>query len=411
MSGRPRLDVGTYGKIRTRQVGDRWQAIAQYRDADGHTRQYSRAGDSEAKATRALRKYFAGKAAPPAGPRTITASTRMSELAEEYFERLARRVEIGDRSPNTLRLYRGYWDNHIAVAVGGLSIAEADVHRLDALLVALRERHSAELCKTVRAVLSGMMGLAVRRRAIPTNPVRDVEEIPSGKRGKVRALEPGEAVDLWEKLTALAATPGETSNGRRYRSTIIDPAMPDLALWMLGTSERIGQAMAVHWPWLDLEEAIAELGPNVIRVKGEGLRLNWGTSKTRDRVLDLPEPVVAMLLLRREVAYNQMGPVFPSAFGGLRDPHNTLGELRRALDLAGYDWVTSHVFRKTVATVLDDAGLSARHIADQLGHARPSMTQDRYMKRGARNPRAKAALEAVFATRAERRVVPMDRPG
>lgn len=411
MSGRPRLDVGTYGKIRARKVGDRWQAIAQYRDADGHTRQYSRTEDSEAKAIRALRRYFTEKAAPPSGSQAITASTRMTDLAAEYFERMEKRVEAGDRSPNTLRLYRGYWDNHVAPAVGGLSVAEADVHRLDSLLVALRQRHSAELCKTVRAVLSGMMGLAVRRRAIPSNPVRDVEEVPSGKRVKVRALEPGEAVDLWEKLTVLAATPGEKSNNRRYRPTMIDPDVPDLVLWMMGTSERIGQAMAVHWPWIDLDEAVAELGPNVIRVKDEGLRLNWGTSKTRDRVLDLPEPVVAMLLLRQPKALNPLGPVFPDSFGGLRDPHNTLGELRRALDLAGYEWVTSHVFRKTVATVLDDAGLSARRIADQLGHARPSMTQDRYMKRGARNPRAKAALEAVFATKAERRVVPMDRPG
>ena len=44
--------------------------------------------------------------------------------------------------------------------------------------------------------------------------------------------------------------------------------------------------------------------------------------------------------------------------------------------------VTSHSFRKTVATLIDDGGLSARIGADQLGHAKVSMTQDRYMSRG-----------------------------
>jgi integrase len=44
--------------------------------------------------------------------------------------------------------------------------------------------------------------------------------------------------------------------------------------------------------------------------------------------------------------------------------------------------VTTHSFRKSVATLIDDRGLSARIGADQLGHARPSMTQDRYMARG-----------------------------
>jgi hypothetical protein len=44
--------------------------------------------------------------------------------------------------------------------------------------------------------------------------------------------------------------------------------------------------------------------------------------------------------------------------------------------------VTSHSFRKTVATLIDDAGLSARIGADHLGHAKVSMTQHRYMSRG-----------------------------
>lgn len=35
-----------------------------------------------------------------------------------------------------------------------------------------------------------------------------------------------------------------------------------------------------------------------------------------------------------------------------------------------FAWVTTHVFRRTAATELDRAGLSARVIADQLGHAK-----------------------------------------
>ena len=42
---------------------------------------------------------------------------------------------------------------------------------------------------------------------------------------------------------------------------------------------------------------------------------------------------------------------------------------------------TSHSFRKTVATLIDE-GLSARIGADHLGHSRISMTQDKYMARG-----------------------------
>ncbi len=51
-------------------------------------------------------------------------------------------------------------------------------------------------------------------------------------------------------------------------------------------------------------------------------------------------------------------------------------------DELGVPEVTTHSFRKTVATLIDDEGLSARIGADQLGHTRISMTQDRYMSRG-----------------------------
>jgi integrase len=57
------------------------------------------------------------------------------------------------------------------------------------------------------------------------------------------------------------------------------------------------------------------------------------------------------------------------------------------------------VFPKTCATILDEAGLSARAIADQLGHARPSMTQDVYMGRKVINPQTAVALDAALGKR------------
>lgn len=69
-----------------------------------------------------------------------------------------------------------------------------------------------------------------------------------------------------------------------------------------------------------------------------------------------------------------------------------------AVETDALAWITSHAFRKTNATILDDAGLSARKIADQLGHARSSMTQDVYMGRRSRNSAAAAALDAAGKT-------------
>jgi len=102
--------------------------------------------------------------------------------------------------------------------------------------------------------------------------------------------------------------------------------------------------------------------------------------------------------------------VFPTPVAGtLRDPTNVSTDLRLLLDgfechacggtglqrgpsrtAAGrpmrcaegpWSWVTSHTFRKTVATRLDEAGFTPRQVADQLGHANPSMTLDVYFGR------------------------------
>jgi integrase len=89
-------------------------------------------------------------------------------------------------------------------------------------------------------------------------------------------------------------------------------------------------------------------------------------------------------------------PLFPDVNGGFRDPANVRREFREARGQEELAWITSHSFRKTAATILDQAALSARLVADQLGHARPSMTQDVYMGRRAVDSQAALALEAAL---------------
>ena len=88
-------------------------------------------------------------------------------------------------------------------------------------------------------------------------------------------------------------------------------------------------------------------------------------------------------------------PVFPAPLGGWRDPSNPQADLRDAFTAAGFDWVTTHTFRKTVATLMDHAGLSSRAAADQLGHANTSMTTDVYFGRKVATTGAAAVLETL----------------
>jgi integrase len=188
---------------------------------------------------------------------------------------------------------------------------------------------------------------------------------------------------------------------------------------MLATGCRIGEALALRYgtngdgkPILDLDARTWEVNATVVRVRGTGLTIQPRPKANAGwRVIALPDAAVRMLVNRRTKPARQMDSrvVFlPPLIGDLRDPSNVSGDLRQLLDSfdcsvgagTGYQlnedgpvktepggrrircaegpwsWVTSHTFRKTVATRLDEAGLTPRQVADQLGHANPSMTLD-----------------------------------
>lgn len=155
---------------------------------------------------------------------------------------------------------------------------------------------------------------------------------------------------------------------------------------------RIGEALAVSWEEVDLAAGTVRIEHTLIRIKDVGLIRKGTKSTAGERTLRLPAFAVSMLR-RRKLAAGGAGPVFPDSVGHWRDPSNTSRDLRSARGSEEFAWVTSHVFRKTAATELDNAGLTARQIADQLGHSRPSITQDLYMGRRAVTSAAADALD------------------
>ena len=227
-------------------------------------------------------------------------------------------------------------------------------------------------------MVSGVLGLAVRHGAITSNPVRDVGRIRSSPRRQPRALTPDER-QLW--ISRLQADPDAVRKD-----------LPDLCEWMLGTGVRIGEALAVSWHEVDLTAGLVLIEYTIIRIKGVGLIRKGTKSRAGERTLRLPSFALAMLR-RRKLASGGRGPVFPDSAGGWRDPSNTSRDLRNARGSEEFAWVTSHVFRKTAATEMDRAGLSARQIADHLGHSKVSMTQDRYLGRRAVGDDAANALD------------------
>lgn len=63
------------------------------------------------------------------------------------------------------------------------------------------------------------------------------------------------------------------------------------------------------------------------------------------------------------------------------DATNLAHWVRQVLDDAGFGWAIPHTVRRTVATLLREAGIPLVSIADRLGHADPTTTMSVYLGR------------------------------
>lgn len=396
--GRPPLPLGTHGKIGFNvDAGppQRVRARTYFRDLDGVVRQVTKYGLSKAAAERALKLALRDRIMP--GQSDITAETRIETLAQRWLEDLP-----ADRSANTRQMYTYVVGNYVIPALGALRVREVTTPVIDRTLKTVASSSGPGAAKSTRSVLSGVLRLAVRYGALTANPVREAAPVSASRRTRVRSLTRAEVDEITKLL--------------RGHARAVELDLPDLVDFMLGTGVRIGEALAVRHgtnadgePLLDLVGNTVEINATIIRVKGEGVQIQqWPKTAAGWRRLALPPYAVEMIERRS----HQLRPaahavVFGSPLGHLRDPSNTAGDLREVLDGIGcatcqgrgwvlsaesgskhvrcaagpYSWVTSHIFRKTVATRMDEAGLSARQIADQLGHAHPSLTQDVYLGR------------------------------
>ncbi len=170
--------------------------------------------------------------------------------------------------------------------------------------------------------------------------------------------------------------------------------LPELARFMLATGLRLGEALGVTWADVDLTAGSIAVKRTIVRVKGKGLVAKRVKSRASERGLMIPDWSVGLLRARRVRLGAFDGPVFPDSRGGWRDRSNVGKAFRQVGGGSPFDWVKTHTYRKTVATLLDQSGASGRMIADQLGHSRVSMTQDVYLGRRAGNAANLAALEA-----------------
>jgi len=389
--GRPRLPIGTYGQIGFRaEVRGRVSAHTRYRDWDGRARLVQATGLSKAAAERALKKKLAERSLFQPTSGTLGPDSLFPGLVDYWLEDLD--LE-GRLSPTTRQLYERNMRTLVMPAFRHLTLREIGVARCDHFLKQLAKR-SYNRAKQARVVLRLALGLAVRHEILPRNPMDHVARLHRVPHTP-NALTPIE-------VNAVRAAIAYWETGRSVPGPKPDGQLGAIVEVMLGTSARIGEVLALRRRDLDVTGA-----PPTIRIAGT-IVSRAGEPTTRQdhpktarsmRTVAIPS-FTAEAVRRRLTRLHDTSPdalLFQSREGTPLTTNNVRRQLRQVLQLAGIQDVTPHMFRRSVATAVNEqAGVELA--AELLGHTDPRITIQHYIRRNEMvNPATAELLDRFFA--------------
>lgn len=376
------LPPGELGKPRYRvHANGRVYAAAQMRDLAGKLHQLSGAGTTEADALADLQRKARAVAAVGSGERLHAGST-IAEAVTLWLEVQARSPRVAPQSMDRYRLDA----KNLRELMGAVHIGDVTSGMISDLLGDVRATKSDAKARMVRRTLSGVMGLAVRRGAITTNPVRDAEPIPVAPR-RESALTPSDFRELEKTIEAWGGGAHRGGTKSDWR------ALRDMLLLCVTTSARINEVNALERRDV-LPGGKLRLGPTIVWVQGQGtFRQEYPKGKKRKgteghRFITLTPRATEVIERRLESAgLEPTAPLFPNRYGGhltidrtdkrMRAFRDAYPELWQRLGIPGEE-ATTHLMRRSALTAVTRAG--SLSLASELGgHSSEAVTRRSYV--------------------------------
>ena len=313
------------------------------------------------------------------GERVAPSRATLAETAEAW---LATQSQL---RPRTRESYEQSLRNHILPRLGRLRVAEITQDDVALLIAEMQAAgYTGWTILTVLKPLGKLLGHAVRRGQIGSNPVRGLEpgERPSPGTREKRILQRDEIHALLD-----AADP-------RYRSLLATAVFTGL---------RIGELLGLIWADVNLRDGTLHFRKQLDR---DGHRVEPKTPHAKRSVVLMP--ALGRLLREHRLAspHSSAGDlVFASSLGTGFDRRNVSRRgLARAVTAAGLEVpdrprLRFHDLRHTFASLLIAQGTNVVFVSRQLGHKTPAVTLGVYahlFDRAEHAQRARAMLEVEF---------------
>lgn len=288
------------------------------------------------------------------------------ELSHLWLETYKLTVKPQTYDATVTRLNR-----HIMPTLGNMKVDKITASDIQMLINRLSKYYVNYTA--VRSVIRKVLQQGVLLGLIDYNSARDIilpRKQPNAKK-KVKFIDPSDLKSFLEHL--------ETSQHKRY-NLYFDAVLYQL---LLSTGLRIGEACALEWGDIDLENGTIAIN----KTYNKNLKfLSTAKTQSGNRVISVDKKTLRSLKLyqmRQRQLFNEVGArVSEVVFATPTRKYFNASVRQSALDTrckeAGIERFTFHAFRHTHASLLLNAGISYKELQYRIGHANISMTLDTY---------------------------------
>jgi len=283
---------------------------------------------------------------------TLVAPTAIT--MRDYIARwlASKKINVKAKSYST---YKFSCEKHIIPTLGDLKIQKISTSILNDYFVAKATAGLALASLAQhRAILSGIMTLALSEGIIGINPVTLVSSIP-----KTRARQVVLSDEQMRKLLDVA---------RNYKSVRQDMGLHciyHILLLALATGMRRGELLALQWRDIDLTHNILSIVDNLVEIEGKQV---LGTPKSNNGVRSFSVEPKVLQVLKAELWTPKEGLVFQKGEGMYISFTNLTSAYKRCLVLAGIPReVRLHDLRHTHVTHLLSNHYDVKLVSQRIG--------------------------------------------
>lgn len=265
-------------------------------------------------------------------------------------------VAPGRNRDSTLHTYRLYVKKWIDPHLGRVQLSKLRPDHVRGMLRAMEADGKADATRRqVLAILSRALKVAVQDQLIARNPVDSIDRpsVGKGSHGKFT---------LEEAKRLLSACQSEDG---QIKSRWVAALLAGL---------RQGEALGLTWERVDLDAGVIHVMQAAQQVPGKGLQIVDLKSESSYRAVPMVGPVRVALMAEPDKTGYVWGTEKP------KRPRQDWQEWKDFLSsVAGVPDRPLHAARATCGSLLLDAGVSAKVIAEILGHSQVMVTERHYL--------------------------------